>query len=314
MTRGMAMYRSLEKNSSVPILLYVLLMDEESYRALSAVKCENIILIHLENDFLNDELRTARSNRTWSEFCWACSSFLVKYIFNQPDTDQITYLDADIYFFNDPEKIFLEFDASKTALITEHYYHDDHDQSATNGFFCVQFVTINNNIEGKKLVDDWYLKCLANTSSDVAKGVFGDQKYLDEWPNDFQGIVITKNRGVGLAPWNLERFKVFSQNGPLLVSEGKKFYEVIFYHFHGLKIYESNLVELTGDRYKLSWQSFYFLYKPYFLALEAEKIFFKKFGYMLDHALIKQSTARSPFIAKIKSMIDGNWNRIKHFV
>src|SRR5581483_9240635 len=60
----------------------------------------------------------------------------------------------------------------------------------------------------------------------------GDQKYLDEWPSLYPGLVILKHPGGGVAPWNVEAHTVSEQNGQVVI-DGRP---LIFYHFHALRV------------------------------------------------------------------------------
>jgi hypothetical protein len=56
----------------------------------------------------------------------------------------IIYLDADLYFFNDP-KILIKELGNDDLLITEHRYTKKYDQSFNSGKYCVQFMIFKNN-------------------------------------------------------------------------------------------------------------------------------------------------------------------------
>ena len=54
-----------------------------------------------------------------------------------------------------PIQIFHECDASrKKVLITDHAYAPEHDQSATSGQYCLQFMTFTRN--GGEVVRKWW--------------------------------------------------------------------------------------------------------------------------------------------------------------
>ena len=82
------------------------------------------------------------------------------------------------------------------------------------------------------------------------KEKFGDQKYLDDWTVRFEGVHVLKNLGGGVAPWNIQQYKL-----------EEKLFELIFYHFHDLKFLYKNQVDLGG--YQLRKEDIKILYKPY---------------------------------------------------
>ena len=286
LSRGLALYNSLMETSSVPAFLYILAMDEDCYRILNKLKLKNVTVIHLEKEFLDDRLTLAKSNRSWTEFCWTCSSGLIKYLFDRAKLDQVTYLDSDIYFFQDPEKIFVEFSEQNSALITDHFYFSRHDQSANSGRFCVQFVPFNRNSEGQTVLNRWYEQCLEDCSFRPEKGVCGDQKYLDEWPILYPRVKISTNPGAGVAPWNVEKYRFFGSNSVSLNDHGK-IWPLIFYHFHGLKFFDSNRVELSGDRYHINRFVYDHVYLPYFKALKSAALEVSRVNETVSHGIKK---------------------------
>ncbi len=65
-------------------------------------------------------------------------------------------------------------------------------------------------------------------------GKFGDQKYLDDWTERFEGVHVLKNLGGGVAPWNMQQYTFYKENNKLYGIEEatQKKFQVIFYHFH----------------------------------------------------------------------------------
>jgi hypothetical protein len=127
-----------------------------------------------------------------------------------------------VWFRKSPRRIFQELDTSgKTVLITDHGYAPEYDQSAASGQYCVQFLTFYRN--GSETVRQrWRSQCLEWCFNRVEDGKFGDQKYLDEWPDTFESLVhVLADHGLTLAPWNASRFPYGNS---------------ILWHFHGLKL------------------------------------------------------------------------------
>lgn len=81
-------------------------------------------------------------------------------------------------------------------------------------------------------------------------GKFGDQAYLNDWPERFEGVVVSQLLGVGVAPWNQERwaFSAGPAGAPLVNGE-----PIIFYHFHNFKMVEPRvIVPITSVEYPLT--------------------------------------------------------------
>jgi len=159
----------------------------------------------------------------------------------------VTYLDADLWFRGNPAPIFREFELSgKQVLITDHAYAPEHDQSATSGRYCVQFMTFTR--EGGESVRRWWEeRCIEWCFARFENGKFGDQKYLDDWPERFGDQVhVLQHAQWARAPWN----------GTTSPHE-----EALFFHFHGLRLLVGDKVNLGG--YPLSSALIQNVYSPY---------------------------------------------------
>ena len=90
-------------------------------------------------------------------------------------------MDADLYFYQDPQILIDEIPKNKSVLITQHNYYPKYDQSKTSGIYCVQFMYFKNDNEGMKVLKWWRDKCIEWCYNRFEDGKFGDQKYLDDW-------------------------------------------------------------------------------------------------------------------------------------
>jgi len=308
LSRGLALYESLVEHSSAPFRLFVLAMDEECHRALSALQLPHVTIVHLDREFMNEDLRQARANREWREFCWTCSAALIRHALDRFELPQVTYLDADICFYADPEPVARELKPEESALITEHFYHPRHDQTESSGRFCVQFVIFNNNEVGRAVLSRWYRQCLEFCGLDPARGYCGDQKYLDEWPEMYPHVRITGHRGAGVAPWNIERFRVRSSGSKLTIDSGDGSFDLVFFHFHGLRIHASGMVQWSGARYHMASEVIERVYLPYFDRLKRSAAMLAGVGFRATHAMDPGSAPRPGLRARSRNWITGNRN------
>ena len=173
-------------------------------------------------------------------------------------------MDADLYFFHKPSEVIKEFHASgQDVMITRHNYTPKYDQTTTSGIYCVQFMTFKNNGNGRKVLGWWKERCAEWCYARVEPGRFGDQKYLDDWPERFDGIHVMKNKAAGLAPWNIQQYVCVP--GPLVNGA-----PVIFFHFHGLAWQRKSQKEyFVPGPYELSQGAKDNLYMPYIKALQS---------------------------------------------
>ena len=256
------MYESLLKQCD-DFHLYVYAFDDKCYNYLVSQKFKNLSVISLK-EFENENLLRVKPTRTAAEYCWTCSASTIHYSIINFNLTNCTYVDADILFYSNP-LILMDEMGDNSVLITSHRYTPEYDQSEISGKYCVQFVTFKNDANGMAVLNWWKDACIEWCYARIEDGKFGDQKYLDEFKTRFNGVHELKHLGGGLAPWNIQQYKFEIENNKLIGTEldsGKKF-EPVFFHFHGLKFYEDNIVCFTGALYELNKQILELFYFPY---------------------------------------------------
>src|SRR5262249_28408048 len=92
----------------------------------------------------------------------------------------------------------------------------------------------------------WRQRCLEWCYDRLEDGKFADQKYLDDWPSRFPGVVVLRHKGANLAPWNVARYKIRRHKGTVLIDSDP----LICYHFHSLKIVTPHLFDLSLGIYE----------------------------------------------------------------
>jgi hypothetical protein len=227
------MYDSLSENCR-DFHLYVFAFNDECLRILTSLQLENMTVISL-GAFEDEALLQVKPARTRSEYCWTCTSSTILYVLTHYDVAHCTYLDADLYFFASPQ-VLLDEMGDRSILITPHRYTPKYDQGSKTGIYCVQFITFRNDIRGLTALRWWRNACLEWCYNRFEDGRFGDQKYLDDWPERFEGVHVLKHLGGGVAPWNMQQYIFEKENGKIMGEElrnGARF-EVIFFHFHSL--------------------------------------------------------------------------------
>lgn len=274
LTRGIAMYESLKRHCN-DFHLFIFAFDDKAYNILNKLALEKISVIS-SKEFENERLLTVKPTRTKAEYCWTCTPSTILYIFDNYKIDNCTYIDADLFFYNSPKVIFDEM-AEKSVLITEHRYTKNYDRSAIAGKYCVQFITFKNDIIGTKVLKWWCDACIEWCYDRYEDGKFGDQKYLDDWTSRFDGVHVLQHLGAGLAPWNIQQYKIskiYDNQLFLITKEKQIIFEVIFYHFHYVRFYKNNLVDLGW--FALNKQIVKLFYTNYINELDNAVQFIKK--------------------------------------
>ncbi|MCY3414835.1 MAG: glycosyl transferase [Candidatus Heimdallarchaeota archaeon] len=263
MSRGLAMYQSLI-DLKEEFTLYIFSFDDLSFTLLKQMNLPHIIVIGLP-EFENDELLGVKGDRTNVEYMWTSSPHIIRHVIQHYEVDMVTYLDADIYFFQSPELLLQEMeDAGNSVLITEHRYTPERDQSVTTGIYCVQFVVFKADKYGMEALNWWADRCIEWCYARVEDGKFGDQKYLDDWPERFEKVHVLKHLGGGVAPWNIQQYSIWQSDNTVkgTVKATKEEFDLVFYHFHRLRIYDNGKIDLIYS-YPLSKNIKRYIYKPY---------------------------------------------------
>jgi hypothetical protein len=236
-------------------------MDDVCYEVLEKMDLPGVRLISLAE--IEDQcpgLLEAKKNRTRVEYYFTCSPALPLYVLNKaPSVDAITYLDADLFFFADPAPIFAEI-ADHSIAIIEHRFPADLRDLAEHGIYNVGFLFFRHDETGLVCLRRWLEQCLEWCYDRVEGDRYADQRYLDDWPQRYDKLIVLQHKGANLAPWNLARYDVTFRAGQCLV-DGQP---LIFFHFHGLKRVGNWLYEPNLARYKASTsRAVLRLYKSY---------------------------------------------------
>jgi hypothetical protein len=260
--QGLALYHSLKRHCP-EFHLWILCMDQETYNILNGLKLSDIELIRSEDFECGDEgLRQAKENRTAIEYYFTCTPSLLLFIFDKfPEMDLLTYIDADIYFFSDPLPIYREISDSSIAII-EHRHSTRNRKKATEGVYNVGWLSFRRDENAFGCLKRWRLQCNEWCYDRVEVNRFADQKYLDDWPLNFDSVHILQHKGANLANWNIDNYEIsVNEEGSILVGA----HPLIFFHFHGLKHWFLNFYDTGAGyyRFKISKIIRRLIYEPY---------------------------------------------------
>ena len=296
--KGLVLYDSLCECAK-DFRLYVLCMDDKCYEVLTDLNQTNHVPIRL-SDFEKDdkELQKAKANRSMGEYCWTCSSSLIRYILQTYKHETCTYIDADMYFYHDPQILVDEMlVAGKSVMITPHRFPKNKEYLAKRvGKYCVEFNTFVNNEEGIKVLEYWRNRCL-ECCSNIGDGIhWGDQKYLEEFDSRFDCVHECENPGAGIAPWNVALYKKSTEanvNHVEYYSTGGGI-TPIFYHYQGLQYITRKIVvtSIEANQRTIDYNMVDMFYIPYLRRIEKKKAFLEdKYGILY---IIKDHPSNKP--------------------
>ncbi len=308
LSRGLALLESLEATTGA-FHLFVVAFDSACFEVLQSIGNKNISVISL-NEFEDEALLQVKPTRTKGEYCWTCTPSLVLFCLKNFNLKECTYLDADLYFFSDPQQLLDEVTDQQSVLITEHRYTPEYDQTLISGKYCVQFMTFKNSTDGLFILEWWREKCIEWCFARIEDGKLGDQKYLDGWLEKFPNVHELAHLGGGMAPWNIQQYEISMKDNKLFAREKNKksTFDVVFYHFHALKFLTADTVDFGG--YKLDKNILMYIYRPYCLHLEKIKEKIIAAGRKIDvHG--QNLTKKTPFqkiIFFFKRLLKNNMN------
>jgi hypothetical protein len=219
-------------------------MDEDTFRILDAAKLSNVTLTKLSN--IEDEnLLNIKSTRKIEEYCWTLKPVFLTHILEQNEfIDRITYLDADLYFHNNPELMF-EGSENCSVLLSEHDFNENiKNIEESVGKFNAGLISFKNNVSGRLSMQWWKEQCLNWCLNTTITGQFGDQKYLNDMIKLFEEVCSIDVPGVNIAPWNDEKYKYKVVDDKLFIDDNP----LILYHYCGFRVHDKNsCILMFGD-------------------------------------------------------------------
>ena len=264
------------------MFIYVLCMDDKAFDILSDIHLLRCKLIKLE-DFEDNELLSVKEKRSPGEYCWTCTAKLIEYVLNTFGEEICTYVDADLYFYSDPSVLITEMKNNNCSvqIVPHNFSKSRYGKKLENesGKHCVQFNTFTSEDSSRCLLRKWIEQCINECS--VLSG--GDQKYMSDW-EQYSFVNVSKLDGAGVAPWNVNKFKLLEGDGFLIHNvETDMNCQMLFYHFQ-------NVVNFTRYQVKISPLFAFWridkklikkLYYDYLTKIEEAKCFFEsKYSYL----------------------------------
>ncbi|MBS4022849.1 MAG: hypothetical protein KGZ79_10605 [Dethiobacter sp.] len=249
--QGLALYYSLKKYTP-RFRLWVLCVDNTAYNMLKRMNLADITLVRLEH-IRDERLAKIQRDRQKHEFCWTLKASFVTYLFNNNfNLDSLLYLDADLFFFKDVRAIYTEW-ADHSIFLTRQWLSPGWQKKA--GRYSSGLIGFKRDENGMKCLRLWRRKCLNWCYDRRENGLWGDQKYLDDWPRLFSNIKISDNKGINAGPWNINKgYEVHTEGGNIYFDNR----QLICYHFSGFEIITEHEFELCNRKR---------------LSLKAEKIY-----------------------------------------
>ncbi len=267
LVKGIALIESLITHERNDFEMFVICMDETAYSILTKLDFKKVTLILFnEVEKRDPSLVRAKQNRSIVEYYWSIKAIFALYLIDQnSQIDAIAYLDADLFFFSSPDAIWDGL-GENSVLIHPHRFSKELIFQERYGLYNAGMMAFRNDRGGIAVLNWWRNKCLEWCRSFIEDGKFGDQLYLNDWPDRFENVAVLQNIGVGLAPWNHIQYEFGKDTyGNTCVND----VQLVFYHYHSLAYVEPDVIipskfllnQLTEDILRLC-------FLPYFYQLD----------------------------------------------
>lgn len=296
LTSGLALYRSLRRNTE-KFRLYVLCMDDDTYEKMRRVDPPEVSLIHIEEvEQSNEALTGAKVDRSLVEYYFTVHSYLPSYILQTFDHDRVTYLDSDLYFYSSLNRLF-EAIGDASIAVHRHRFPPSQQDLRRYGVFNAGFASFANDKLGRNCAEHWAEQAIEWCHDRVEDGKFANQKYMEEWPELFDDLVVLNHAGIGVAPWN-KATHTLSIDGDSILVDGDP---LVFYHFSRLRqihpwVWWPPIDNVTGIEKGR-------IYRPYIRELiEIQTTLSEEYGF--DG--LSKNTVRNPGVVELPELsVDG---------
>ncbi len=243
--RALALHASLVRHAG-PFRLHVLCMDDLTFESLQARSLPEIVPHRLADlEAWEPRLGRIRSERNSVEYYFTCTPCVPLYMLDQyPDLDHIIYLDADLYFYSDPTPLLTRL-RTASVLMLGHRFPPHLVHLEEFGIYNVGLVGFRADGAGRACLGRWRDRCLEWCFDRREGDRYADQRYLDDWPEQFPGVAVAADKGANLAPWNVGGHVLRASGGKVFV-DGEP---LIFYHFHGVRPISRRVFNLGLNQY-----------------------------------------------------------------
>ena len=245
----LALIVSLKKVRAGNLRFFVLCVDDETYHLLKKLNWKNVTVFR-DKEF-GEEILALKKERQIHEYCWTLKALFLEMVLERfPDVMRVTFMDSDLYFWDDPEIIFNEQPDCSVLLSREEKYKPEWKPNFVKrvtkltGEYNSGFISFKRDEMGMACLRWWKEQTLEACRIDPLKGIFGDQKYLNEMPRVFSNICDIRTRGVNIGPWDYRKYTFSKKNDHVYIDQ----IPLIFFHFSGVRIKKGdNGLELVHE-------------------------------------------------------------------
>lgn len=179
--------------------------------------------------------------------------FLEYFAKNHKDLIHLMYFDPDTFIFGNLQDIESELENGKEIILTPHILtaisldakSPDEALFLNHGIYNLGFIGIKNPINNIPFFKWWGERTHQLGYDNIAQGLFVDQLWMNFAPIYFENVVISKNYGLNMGPWNLHE-RTISKNESWKVNETTN---LVFYHFSNYKYDKPEILASYYNRF-----------------------------------------------------------------
>ena len=312
----LSMIESFHRHTIVSRLAVVALDSDTAsiIRELHFPRLDIYYIGELESDF--PLLLEAKSNRTTSEYFFTLTSAIPKFLLkNYTDSKYVIYIDADLFFYDNPESSLVILKEGDSVLLTPHNFAKKNLELKVYGEFNTGFIAFRNSQEGSKIASWWLESCIDWCKDTVEDGKYADQKYLEYFSVIAPGVRVSRDFGLNMGPWGLNNLKSISvANGRIQVNEQRLY----AFHFSGLS-WNTKIIILGAWRYRhrLANSTFHLIFLPYLLTIRKWESYLRwqKTGVFLPSGMKSlRSTRKVSFSVGFRALVAGDLKTWRSFI
>lgn len=245
--QALALVHSIRENGD-DSNIYLLATDEQAFEVLSFfVRDISNSCVYREEDVVSSDIIALKNSRKYFSYCWTLKPVFCDFLMKKTEQGStVSYVDSDILFFGNVTNYLSERQYATFFTYEEHYFPNldknkvEHIKNIV-GNFNSGFISFRNNADGQACLDWWRERCIE--SCDVNSQVFGDQKYLNEMPGLFSGVLYEESINLNVGPWNILKRKVSVENGRVKFGG----LNLLFYHYVGFRLKNKNSTSIMEN-------------------------------------------------------------------
>jgi hypothetical protein len=219
-----------------------------------SVPLENVTQVAVEDVMDARVLEALAARYTAAELSCALKPLVLRWLAQQ-GFSYLHYIDADVKFYSDPAPLRLGLEQADVVLTPHCLQPFPQDGRrprelalVRGGVFNAGYVGVSANAPGMRFLDWWAQRLARHGFQDPARGMSGDQRWLDLVPALFPGLSILRHPGANVGYWNLqERALEDGEAGPRCARE-----PLLFFHFSGFDPARPHALSVYQDRFDTS--------------------------------------------------------------